>query len=255
MSYDALMRWEWEGGAATPGNGPRRAGARRARRRTRTVGRSRPTGARGPTRVASVSPVHSGGWQGDGTNADRQLLSRVVLVLASLAAVLAAAALATALLLEPPTLGWIGFAVISLIVFAIGVAATLAVPRLRVSPLVPAVADDRAHRLLVVADAICGPQALSEAICGRDLDDVAVHLVVPVRVSRLHFLTEDESRERRQAEVSLARTLRLLHELWRRRDRCRRRRQAARVDDRRAWQVRRHSRPARDPARTRVVLV
>ena len=46
----------------------------------------------------------------------------------------------------------------------------------------------------------------------RDLDDVAVHLVVPVRVSHLHFLTDDESRERRQAEGSLARTLWLLHE-------------------------------------------
>ena len=99
------------------------------------------------------------------TNADRQLLSRVVLVVASLVAILAAAALAAALLLEPPMLGWIGFAVLSLIVFAIGVAATLVVPRLRVSPLVPAVAEDRARRLLVVADAICGPRGLSEAIC------------------------------------------------------------------------------------------
>jgi hypothetical protein len=86
------------------------------------------------------------------------------------------------------------------------------VPRLRVSPLIPAAAEDRARRLLVVADAICGPPGLSEAICGRDPDDVAIHLVVPVRVSRLHFLTEDESRERRQAEVSLARTLSLLHD-------------------------------------------
>lgn len=146
------------------------------------------------------------------TNPDRQLLSGVVLVVASLLAVLAAAALATALLLDPPMLGWIGFAVLWLIIFAIGVAATLVVPRLRVSPLVPAVTEDRARRLLVVADAICGPSGLSEAICGQDPGDVVVHLVVPVRVSRLHFLTEDESRERRQAEESLARTLSLLHD-------------------------------------------
>jgi GABA permease len=143
---------------------------------------------------------------------NRHLASRALLVLAALIAVLAAAALATALLLEPPILGWIGFGVLSLIVFAIGMAVTLAVPRLRVSPLIPAAAEDRARRLLVVADAICGPPGLSEAICGRDPDDVAIHLVVPVRVSRLHFLTEDESRERRQAEVSLARTLSLLHD-------------------------------------------
>jgi hypothetical protein len=145
-------------------------------------------------------------------NGNRQSLSRALLVLASLAAILAAAALATALLLEPPSLGWIGFAVLSLIVLAIGLAATLAVPRLRLSPPAPAVAEDGARRLLVVADAFCGPLGLSEAICAQDPDDVAVHVIVPVRVSRLHFLTEDESRERRQAEVSLAGTLSLLHE-------------------------------------------
>jgi hypothetical protein len=145
-------------------------------------------------------------------NTDRRLLSRALLVLASLAALLTAAALATALVLEPPPLAWIGFAILSLTVFALGAAATLVVPRLRVSPLVPAVADDRGRRLLVVADALCSPPALADAIVGRDLDDVAVHLVVPVRVSHLHFLTDDESRERRQAEFSLARTLRLLHE-------------------------------------------
>jgi hypothetical protein len=143
---------------------------------------------------------------------DRQLLSRALLVVASLAAVLAAAALATALALEPPLLGWIGFAVLSLIVFVLGVSATLVVPRLRVSPLLPAVAGDRAQRLLVVADAVCSPAALADAICRRDLDDASVHLVVPVRVSHLHFLTDNESRERRQAEGSLAATLRLLHE-------------------------------------------
>jgi GABA permease len=144
-------------------------------------------------------------------NAERRLLRRALLVVASLVAVLSAAALATALVLEPPPLGWVGFVVLSLVVLALGVAATLAVPRLRVSPLVPAVEDDRAQRLLVIADAICSPPALADAICRRDLDS-AVHLVVPVRVSHLHFLTDDESRERRQAEGSLASTLQLLHE-------------------------------------------
>lgn len=67
-------------------------------------------------------------------HADRRLLARVLLVLASLAAVLASVALATALLLEPPPLGWLGFAVLSLIVSAIGAAATFATPRLRVAP-------------------------------------------------------------------------------------------------------------------------
>ena len=140
-----------------------------------------------------------GSWKVGGemaARADRRLLSRLLLVLASLGAVLAAAALATALVIEPPPLGWVGFAVLSLVVFALGIAATLAVPRLRVSPLVPLVADDRAPRLLVVADAVCSPSALVDVICTQYRDDIAVHIVVPVRVSHLHFLTDDESRER-----------------------------------------------------------
>ena len=64
----------------------------------------------------------------------------------------------------------------------------------------------------MVADALCSPPALSDAICRRDLDDVAVHLVVPVRVSHLHFLANDELQERQEAEVSLARTLWLLRQ-------------------------------------------
>jgi hypothetical protein len=155
-------------------------------------------------------PRPSDGRRAMTARADRQLLSRVLLVLASLGALLAAAALATALVVEPPPLGWVGFAVLSLVVFALGTTATLAVPPLRVSPLVPAVADDPAHRLLVVADAVCSSSALVDAICAQDLDDVSVHVVVPVRVSRLHFLTDNESRERRLAQGSLARTVDLL---------------------------------------------
>jgi GABA permease len=143
--------------------------------------------------------------------AEQRLLSRAVLVVVALAAVLAAAALAMALAFDPPSLMWIGFAALSLVVVALGLAATLAVPPLRVSPPVPAVARDPAHRLLVVADAVCSPPALADAIARRSLDDIAVHLVVPVRVSRLHFVADDESQERRQAAGSLAHTLRLLH--------------------------------------------
>jgi hypothetical protein len=142
---------------------------------------------------------------------EHRLLSRAVLVVAATAAVLAAAALAMALAFDPPALSWIGFAALSLVVVALGLAATLAVPRLRVTPPVPAVAGDAAHRLLVVADALCSPPALADTIVRRGPDDIAVHLVVPIRVSHLHFLADDESQERRQAEGSLARTLRLLH--------------------------------------------
>jgi GABA permease len=145
-------------------------------------------------------------------NADRRARSPTVLVLASLVGVLAAAALAAALVLEPPRLAWVGFAVLSLVVLALGIAGTLAVPRLRVSPPPPAVAVDRTQRLLVVADAVCSPAALADEIRARLSDAVAVHVVVPVRVSHLHFLTNDEVLERRQAESDLARAIRLLDE-------------------------------------------
>jgi hypothetical protein len=39
---------------------------------------------------------------------------------------------------------------------------------------------------------------------------VAVHVVVPVRVSHLHFLTDDEAEERRQAETSMSISVGLL---------------------------------------------
>jgi GABA permease len=142
---------------------------------------------------------------------EQRLLSRAVLVVVSLVAALVAAALAITLAYDAPSSMWIGFAVLSLSVVVLGLVATLAVPRLRLSPPIPAVAGDQAHRLLVVADAVCSPTALADAIVRRGLYDVAVRLVVPVRVSHLHFLADDELQERRQAECSLARTLRLLH--------------------------------------------
>lgn len=70
-------------------------------------------------------------------SAEHRLTARAVLVVASLAAVLAAAALAMALVFDPPSLMWIGFAALSLAVVALRLAATLAVPRSRVSAPMP----------------------------------------------------------------------------------------------------------------------
>src|SRR5207244_10211406 len=70
----------------------------------------------------------------------------------------------------------------------------------RVNPQRPAVALDHESRLLVVADEHCGSPALWEEIYARLAGAVAVHLVVPVRVSHLHYLTNDEREESRDAE-------------------------------------------------------
>src|SRR5207248_4155323 len=96
------------------------------------------------------------------------------------------------------------------VVLTLGVALALAIPRMRVWPQLPARARDPAQRLLVVADPCCDVEALVEMIGGHLVEDVAVHVVVPARVSRLHFLTEDEIAEHRAAEKSLNEAVRRL---------------------------------------------
>lgn len=106
---------------------------------------------------------------------------------------LLAVALIAALLLHPPLLGWIGFAVVCAIVFGLATVTTIVSPRMRANPQRPAFAPDSKPRLLVVADEHCGSPALWQEVFARLAGAVAVHLVVPVRVSHLHYLTNDEA--------------------------------------------------------------
>jgi hypothetical protein len=124
----------------------------------------------------------------------------VVVIYAATGVVLLALALLVAFLLEPPLLGWVGFVVVCAIVLSLATVATIAFPRMRVNPQRPAVATDHESRLLVVADEHCGSPALWQEIYARLDGAVAVHLVVPVRVSHLHYLTNDEGEESRDAE-------------------------------------------------------
>jgi hypothetical protein len=136
--------------------------------------------------------------------------ANVALIFASIAVVLGVAALVTAFIIDPPALGWVGFAIASAVVVGLGAAATLLLPRMRVSPPRPAVAPDPEPRLLVVADAYCSEVALCNEIQARLDSAIAVHLVVPVRVSHLHFLANDEAEERRVAEEAMLITVGLL---------------------------------------------
>jgi hypothetical protein len=135
-----------------------------------------------------------------------------VVIFASTGAVLVAYGLLVAFLLRPPLLGWIGFAVMSIVVLGLAALAPLAFERTRVSALRPADSVDRQTRLLVVADPDCDESALCEEILARLGDVAAVHVVVPVRVSHLHFLTDDEDREWQYARQSMLRTVALLRE-------------------------------------------
>jgi len=122
------------------------------------------------------------------------------LLLALTGMVLLGAAVLVAFFLRPPLLGWVGFAVVCAIVIGLATFAAVAFPRLRVSAQQPAAAVDAETRLLVVADEHCGSPGLWKSIDSRLGGAVAVHLVVPVRVSHLHYLTNDEASESRDAE-------------------------------------------------------
>jgi hypothetical protein len=130
--------------------------------------------------------------------------TRVAVILSTIGAGLGIYALIVALLIHPPPLGWVGFAIVSIIVLGLGALAPLAFERTRVSPQRPAATGDAGKRLLVIADSHCSETALCAEILARLHGHVAVHLVVPVRVSHLHYLTDDESEEGQEAEQSMS---------------------------------------------------
>jgi hypothetical protein len=130
-------------------------------------------------------------------------------LLVSVGAVLAVDALIVGLMIKPPILGWIGFGVVAVIVFSLAALTPIAFERTRVSAPRPAEARDGGERLLVLADPLCSETLLCEAVLARR-GRVRVHVVVPLRVSRLHFLTDDESAERTEAEQTMSITVGLL---------------------------------------------
>jgi hypothetical protein len=129
--------------------------------------------------------------------------TNIGLIFGSIAAVLLVAGLVVAFVSDPPPLGWVGFALASASTAGLGAAATLLLPRMRVSAARPAAAVDLHRRLLVVADSSCGAAGLRNEIEARLEGAVAVRVVVPVRVSHLHFLASDESEEERSAEQTM----------------------------------------------------
>jgi hypothetical protein len=132
-------------------------------------------------------------------------------ILAALAAALVADGLIAAFVIKPPLLGWVGFAIVSAVVLGLGMLAPVAFERTRVSALRPAEATTPQRRLLVIADANSNASTLCDTILAH-LGDANVHVVVPLRVSRLHFVTDDEDRERREARESMLRTVALLQQ-------------------------------------------
>jgi hypothetical protein len=132
-------------------------------------------------------------------------------LLISIGAILAAEALVVALVIKPPPIGWVGFAVVAAMVLALAALIPIAFEQTRVSPRLPARAHDGDERLLVVADPLCSEGLLCEAVLARR-GRAGVHVVVPLRVSPLHFLTDDESAEKAEAEKTMSITVALLRQ-------------------------------------------
>jgi hypothetical protein len=109
-------------------------------------------------------------------------------------------------------LGWLGFAIMAIIVLVLGALAPLAFERTRVSALRPARAADQRERVLVIADSHCDERALCDAVLARVHGTAIVHVVVPVRVSHLHFLADDEVEERREARKTMLNLVVLLQQ-------------------------------------------
>jgi hypothetical protein len=137
---------------------------------------------------------------------------KIALILSTTGVALVIYALIVAFAIHPPPLGWVGFAIVSIIVLGLSSLSPLAFELTRVSPQRPATAGDARKRLLVVADSHCSETALRDEIVARLPGPVVVHLVVPVRVSHLHFLTDDEFNEARDAEQSMLNSVGLLRQ-------------------------------------------
>jgi hypothetical protein len=68
--------------------------------------------------------------------------TRIAVILSTIGAALVTYALIVAFVIHPPPLGWVGFAIVSMIVLGLGALAPLAFERTRVSPQRPAATRD-----------------------------------------------------------------------------------------------------------------
>lgn len=134
----------------------------------------------------------------------------VALVVVPVLAYLTLLALVASLYVHPPLRGWIGYAVVCLVGIVVATGATVLFPRMRTNVDVPDEPDP--GRLLVLADADCAAEDVTNEIAARVAETGAAVLVVaPVLASPLHYLTGEEESERSVAEARLGALLTNLH--------------------------------------------
>lgn len=115
---------------------------------------------------------------------------------------------------HPSRLGWIGFGIVAAVGLAVGLSASVLYSRSRTNARRLQLHEDAPFRLLLVADTDCDRTALCRAvqrtIAGRPAE---VLVVAPVLASPIHFLTDDEEREREDARARLTDVLQGLSRL------------------------------------------
>jgi len=99
------------------------------------------------------------------------------------------------LVVKPPPLGWLGFAVAGTVGLAVATFAALLFRRAGVNADPAPKAHDGVHRLLLLADADPFVELSEELRSHLRRGPTRVRVVSPVLASPLHFITEDERSE------------------------------------------------------------
>jgi len=118
--------------------------------------------------------------------------------------------LVAALWVKPPLLGWIGLAVVAGVATGLTAGAFLLFPRMRRN--VDVVTGAERSRLLVLADTTCPAleirDSIAAALAGPNPE---VLVLAPVLASPLHYLANDETKARADAEARLVAVVDGLH--------------------------------------------
>jgi hypothetical protein len=124
---------------------------------------------------------------------------------------------------DMPTAGWIGFALVAIVVTGLAVAAIIVFERTSeyrgpdwgsAAPAVTTAGGDGRRRVLVVADTSCSTSRLCARVMDREVAEGADVLVVaPLLVSPLRYAASDEDAAWRNAEERVRETAELLRRM------------------------------------------
>jgi hypothetical protein len=128
----------------------------------------------------------------------RATRTTLLAIAAPAAAYLVLLVLVAALWVKPPLLGWIGLVVVAGVATGLTAGALVLFPRMRRN--VDAVTGAERSRLLVLADTTCPALEIRDSIVAALAGpNPEVLVLAPVLASPLHYLADDETKERADA--------------------------------------------------------